>query len=82
VAWLIMAGAVAPLSMAVQRYRERGVVDGEVLHFVLNGAIVVMVALIFLLQLSWGQWWPVFVIYGGLCMLVRSRGNTVDDAAP
>ncbi len=81
-AWLIMAGAVAPLSMAVQRYRERGVVDGEVLHFVLNGAIVVMVALIFLLQLSWGQWWPVFVIYGGLCMLVRSHGNTADDAAP
>lgn len=71
-AWLIMAAAIAPLSTAVQRYRKLGVVDGAVLHALLNGVAIVMVALMFILQLSWGQWWPVFVIYGGLCMLVRN----------
>lgn len=81
-AWLIMLGAVGPASMAMQRYRAQGAVDGEVLHYVLNAAIIVMVALIFLLQLSWGQWWPVFVIYGGLCMLVRNWRDTANDTAP
>jgi len=81
-AWLIMVGAIGPASMAMQRYRARGTVDGEVLHYVLNAAIIVMVALIFLLQLSWGQWWPVFVIYGGLCMLVRHWKDTANDTSP
>ena len=30
----------------------------------------------FLLELSWRQWWPVFVIYGGLCMLTRGSRCT------
>ena len=30
-----------------------------------------MVALFFLLDLSWELWWPLFVIYGGLWMLVK-----------
>lgn len=81
-AWLIMVGAVGPASMAMQRYRTQGAIDGEALHYVLNAAIIIMVALIFLLQLSWGQWWPVFVIYGGLCMLVRNWRDTANDTAP
>lgn len=70
-AWFILIGAAWPLFDAVERYRETGVIDGEVLHSLFTAAAVVMVALMFLLQLSWQQWWPVFVIYGGLCMLVR-----------
>jgi len=81
-AWLIMAAAIAPLSTAMQRYRKRGVVDGTVLHSLLTAAAIVMVALMFLLQLSWRQWWPVFVIYGGLCMLVRNWKGAADDTAP
>jgi drug/metabolite transporter (DMT)-like permease len=80
-AWLILFGAIAPLSAAVQRYRTLGTVDGAVLHSLLNAAAVVTVALIFLLQLSWGQWWPVFVIYGGLCMLARNWKVPADDQA-
>lgn len=70
-AWFILIGAAWPLFDAVEHYRETGAIDGEVLHSLLTAAAVVMVALMFLLQLSWQQWWPVFVIYGGLCMLVR-----------
>jgi hypothetical protein len=25
----------------------------------------------FIVPLSWARWWPLFVIYGGVCMLVR-----------
>ena len=81
-AWLIMAAALAPLSTAVQRYRKLGTVDGMVLNSLLHAAAIVMVALMFLLHLSWRQWWPVFVIYGGLCMLVRNGKGVSDDTPP
>ena len=70
-AWFILIGAAWPLFDASERYRSVGTMDGEVLHSLLTAAAIVMVALMFLLALSWHQWWPVFVIYGGLCMLVR-----------
>jgi 1,4-dihydroxy-2-naphthoate octaprenyltransferase len=78
-AWLILLGALGPLSGAVERYRIVGAVDGEVLHALLAAAAIVMVAVMFILQLSWQQWWPVFVIYGGLCMLTRSWRHAADD---
>lgn len=70
-AWLILLAAVAPLLRAVGRYRRTGGIDGEVLHSLLTCAVIVLVALMFILELSWTRWWPLFVIYGGLCMLVR-----------
>lgn len=70
-AWFILLGAAWPLSDAWARYRRLGKADGLVLHELLTAAAIVMVALMFILELSWQRWWPVFVIYGGLCMLVR-----------
>ena len=70
-AWFILIGAVGPLLYAMERYRNTGTADAEVLHSLLTAAAIVMVALMFILQLSWAQWWPLFMIYGGLCMLVR-----------
>ncbi|MEW9570837.1 hypothetical protein ABQJ54_03675 [Rhodanobacter sp. Si-c] len=70
-AWFILLGAVWPLSEAWERYRTVGTVDGAVAHSLLNALAIVMVAVIFILDLSWGTWWPLFVIYGGVCMLVR-----------
>lgn len=75
-AWLILLAALGPLSGAVERYRMVGAVDGVVLHALLTAAAIVMVAVMFILQLSWQQWWPVFVIYGGVCMLTRSWRRT------
>jgi hypothetical protein len=78
-AWFILVGAAWPLFDAVDRYRSTGTVDGEVLRSLSTAAIIVVVALMFLLRLSWQRWWPVFVIYGGLCMLVRGPRSNVDD---
>ena len=78
-AWFILFAAISPLSHAQRRYRRVGVFDGPVLHSVLSAAAIVMVALMFILELSWVRWWPIFVIYGGLCMLVRGRRSTASD---
>lgn len=81
-AWFILIAAIAPLSHALGRYRRVGVIDGPALHSLLSAAAIVMVALIFILELSWVRWWPIFVIYGGLCMLVRGRRNADGGVRP
>lgn len=70
-AWLILVGPFGPLTHAYYAYRARGTVDAEVLSSLLAGGAVILVAVMFLLGLDWGVWWPLFVILGGLFMLVR-----------
>lgn len=70
-AWFILIGAAWPLSEAWGRYRTTGTLDGAVWHSLLSALAIVIVAMVFILGLSWAKWWPLFVIYGGLCMLVR-----------
>jgi hypothetical protein len=36
----------------------------------ISALAVVAVALIFLLDASFGKWWPIFLVIGGLSMLV------------
>lgn len=69
-AWFILLGAAWPLYDAIERYRADGAINGEVLHSLFAATAIVMVALMFILSLSWQVWWPLFVIYGGLSMLV------------
>ena len=80
-AWFILLAALSPLSHALRRYRRVGTLDNVVWHSLLSATAIVMVALIFILGLSWARWWPVFVIYGGLSMLVREsrRGRGAAD---
>lgn len=70
-AWFILLGAAWPLSEAWERYRAVGTLDGVVAQSLLSALAIAIVAMIFILDLAWGTWWPLFVIYGGLCMLVR-----------
>lgn len=80
-AWFMLTGTVWPLSEAWERYRVTGKVDGEICHWLLHILAIVMVAMIFILDLSWAKWWPLFVIYGGLSMLVPgSRHRRRDEA--
>ncbi|TAM57499.1 MAG: hypothetical protein EPN49_14670 [Rhodanobacter sp.] len=74
-AWalLILLGAAPSLGDALRRYRAQGRVDGAVFHDLCTAAVVATVAAIFLLDLSWSRWWPLFVIYAGLCMLAPRR---------
>lgn len=79
-AWFILIGTAWPLSEAWERYRAIGNVDGEVWHSLLHALAIVMVATIFILDLSWAKWWPLFVIYGGLSMLVPGSRRRRRDA--
>jgi drug/metabolite transporter (DMT)-like permease len=71
-ALFILIGAAGPLSYAVQRYRTQGRLDGAILHSLVSTAAVVTVALMFLFDLSWNLWWPLFIIFGGLWMLANN----------
>lgn len=75
----ILVAALAPLSRAHEIWRTRGRFDAAVGHHVLSAAAVVLVAMMFLLQLDWAVWWPLFVILGGLYTLAprscRCRGR-------
>lgn len=73
-ALFILVAAVGPVSHALQRFRAQGRIDKGVLCSLLSASAIVLVAMMFLLDLSWDLWWPLFIIYGGLWMLVRG-GN-------
>jgi hypothetical protein len=86
---LILLAAFAPLTRGWEIYRTRGRVDAEVVHSLLCAAAVALVGVMFLLELDWGTWWPLFVILGGLFALAphpqrsdRHRyGGNEDDAS-
>jgi len=70
---IILLAAFAPLTRAGEVYRARGRMDAEVAYFLLSAGAVALVACMFLLNLDWGVWWPLFVILGGLYTLVPHR---------
>jgi hypothetical protein len=78
-ALFILIGAAPPAARAFDRYRSVGRIDAQVAHAMVSALAVVTVALIFLLDASFGQWWPVFLVIGGLSMLV-SGGKRKDCA--
>lgn len=69
----ILIAAVVPLVQAAQYYRAAGAVDANVLHSLTSAAAIATVALIFLFDLSWNRWWPLFVIYIGLWTMFKRR---------
>lgn len=72
-AFFILLAALGPLQQAVSFYRKEGMGAAVVNSLVSAGAIV-FIALMFLLDLSFGTWWPIFVIVGGLYMMTsRNR---------
>lgn len=69
----ILVAAIGPLQQAYAEYQKMGWTRVAANSLVSAGSII-FVALIFLLDLSFSVWWPVFVIIGGLYMLT-SRSN-------
>lgn len=82
-AWLILLAAVAPLTRAWQAWQARGRFDREIAYDLLTASAIVLVAVLFLADLDWGIWWPLFVILGGLYVLAdrprRQRRAVADD---
>lgn len=83
---LILLCALGPLSLAYRHYRSRERLDANVAYYLTSAAAIVTVGFIFLLDLHWDRWWPLFVIYGGLWMLVRRtyrpRDRSKNDVGP
>jgi hypothetical protein len=69
-AFFILLAALGPLQQALSFYRKEGLSAAVVNSLVSAGAIV-FIALMFLLDLSFGTWWPIFVIIGGLYMMTN-----------
>lgn len=69
-AFFILLAAIGPLQQAISIYRKEGFNVAVVNSLVSTGAII-FIALMFLLDLSFGTWWPVFVIIGGLYMMTN-----------
>ncbi len=69
----ILLAAFAPLTHAYERYRANGRVDAAAAYSLLCAGGIVLVGVLFLLDLDWGTWWPLFVILGGLFTLMPQR---------
>lgn len=74
-AWAILVVALLPLSRAIHARRSRGRWDATALRDLLNAGILVLIAMVFLLHLSWAIWWPLFMIYTGLYLLAQRLGR-------
>lgn len=66
----ILLAAVAPLQQAFSRYQSGGW-SNAVLNSLISAGAIIVLALLFLLDLSLWTWWPVFIIIGGLMMMTN-----------
>lgn len=72
-AFLILLAAIAPLQQALTFYRSEGL-RAAAINRLASAGTVIFIALIFLLNLALGIWWPVFVILCGIYMMTgRNR---------
>lgn len=72
-AFFILLAAIGPLQQAYIAYRREGM-GTAVANSLVSASAIIFVSLLFLLDLSFWTWWPVFVIIGGLYMMTsRSR---------
>lgn len=72
-AFFILLAALGPLQQAVSFYRKEGM-GAAVANSLVSAGAIVFISLMFLLDLSFGTWWPIFVIIGGLYMMTsRNR---------
>lgn len=72
-AFFILLAAIGPLQQAFSFYRKEGL-SAAVANSLVSAGAIIFIALMFLLDLSFGTWWPIFVIIGGLYMMTsRNR---------
>lgn len=71
-AFFILAAAVNPLFNAYQSFKTEGFTYNT-LNSLVSGSTIVFIALIFLLDLPLGTWWPSFIIIGGLYMMTSGK---------
>lgn len=68
-ALFILAPALATLAVAYGLYRHSGAFTYAVRGPLAGGLLILTVAALFLLNMSWHIWWPLFIILPGLTLL-------------
>lgn len=72
-ALFIAIPGLAALVNAWRSYQRQGRFTGEVAGSFIGSLMLLGIALIFLFELDWSQIWPIFLILGGLSILLRGR---------
>ncbi len=73
-ALFIFIPAVSNLSCGWNAYRSSGSLAEGMENGLTTGILLSAVALIFLLGLGFGRWWPALLILLGLSLLLKGRG--------
>jgi hypothetical protein len=71
-ALFILIPAVGSFASAFSMYRAEGKVSSAARGSLIGGFVLLAVAVMFLFDLDWGKWWPIFLIIGGLGALAGS----------
>jgi hypothetical protein len=71
-AFFIMLAAIGPLQQAYSNYRKEGL-SSTTANSLISAGSIVFIALLFLLDLAFGVWWPVFVIFAGAYMMTSNN---------
>jgi hypothetical protein len=71
-ALFILIPVVVCVGSAWTQYRAHGRLTRSALSMLASGLAPLVVALVFLFDLDWGQVWPVFVIIAGLWVWIAS----------
>ena len=66
----ILMPAFSSFSQALKSYRSHGKLDRYAQNKFTNGLMLTAVASFFLFGLSWGVWWPLFIIIVGIGSLL------------
>ena len=69
----ILIPAVYNLQRAWQAYQRDGHLSEKASSSLIGGLLIGTVAFIFLLDLSFGDWWPLFLIIVGIGALLKRR---------
>lgn len=65
--------ALVPLIQAVQRYRRQQRFDAQVGRSALAALTLITLGAGFIAGTAWHVWWPVFVVYAGLWVMLKPR---------
>lgn len=74
-ALFILIPAVAMSARVVTRVRRLGRFDAEAAGTTIGALSTGLVAILFLADLNFDKWWPVFVVFGGLAILISAFGK-------
>ena len=71
-ALFILLPALSAFGGAIRLYEQSGRVNFAVLSTFYGGLFPLLVAIMFLFELDWGLYWPLFVILPGVSMIINS----------